>query len=66
MPVVRMPRLSVPVDDILDLVEQYDSWGGGLTPPEAEEWRERFATLKARAQQLYDTYPVENEAQALA
>lgn len=66
MPAIKMPRLSVRVDDLLDLIEQYDSWGGSLPPAEAELWRQRFTDLKGRAQSLYDKVPVENEAQALA
>lgn len=66
MPAAKMPRLSVRVDDLLDLIEQYDSWGGSMPPSEGELWRQRFADMKDRAQRLYDQVPVENEAQALA
>lgn len=66
MPVVKMPRLSVPVDDILDLIEQFNAWGGSMPPAEGELWRRRFSDLQGRAQALYDKVPVENEAQALS
>lgn len=65
MPAVKMPRLSVRVDDLLDLIEQYNSWGGSMPPSEAELWRQRFADMQDRAQRLYNQVPIENEAQAL-
>lgn len=63
MPAVKIPRLSVPVDDLLDLIEQFDSWGGSLPPNEAALWRQRFSDLRRRAQALYDKVPQENEHQ---
>lgn len=66
MPAVKMPRLSVAVDDLLDLIEQYNSWGGSLPAAEGALWRERFSDLERRAQKLYDQVPVENEAEQLS
>ena len=62
MPAPKMPRLSVPVDDLLDLIEQYNSWGGSLPANEGDLWRQRFRDLQRRAQTLYDTVPDEHEA----
>lgn len=66
MPVPKMPRLSVPVDDLLDLIEQYDSWGGSMPPAEGQLWRQRFADLQRRAQALYDKVPDEHEARRVS
>jgi hypothetical protein len=66
MPAPKMPRLSVPVDDILDLIEQHDAWGGAMPPAEGELWRQKYKDLKRRAQALYDQQPVENEASVLS
>lgn len=67
MSAVRMPRLSVKVDDLLEMIEQHDAWAGALPPAEAILHRQRFADIKDRAQALYDAYPIENEyQQALA
>jgi hypothetical protein len=54
------------VDDLLDLIEQFNAWGGSMPPAEGELWRTRFSDLQSRAQTLYDKVPVENEAQALS
>lgn len=66
MPAPKMPRLSVPVDDLLELIEQFDTWGGTMPPDQAATHRLRFRDLRRRAQQLLDRHPTENEAYSVS
>lgn len=45
-----MKRVSVKADDLVDLIDAYDQWGGTMLPEDADEYRERFKALRERAE----------------
>ncbi len=41
-------RISVPAEDLLDLIEEYDAWAGSMPPEDRDKHYARFAALKSR------------------
>ena len=49
-------NMPLPVDEILELIEAHDSWVGSMHPDDHDEYLERFAKVKARAEHLLEQH----------
>ena len=52
----RYPKVSLPVDEMLELIEAHDSWAGSMHPDDHDEYLSRFAKVKARAERLLEQH----------